>query len=177
MNAQTQPLDDALRRIVFVVALANLAYGVIVFAVAARIESVSLFAGSVVFFEDASVKLLIFLALAWTAARRAKGGMALAAILLVPGLGTLWTLVAKLQTPTAPDALQLGLVGLGALAVNLVCAALLARYRGHAGRPFETAIYFQTSWSRPAHSPSSMMLTDFLAELHQARNAFAARGD
>jgi Co/Zn/Cd efflux system component len=35
--------------------------------------------------------------------------------------------------PLAPAPLPLGLAGLGALAVNLSCARLLARYRAHAG--------------------------------------------
>jgi DNA-binding transcriptional LysR family regulator len=49
--------------------------------------------------------------------------------------------------------------------------------RGLAVLPFEPAIHFRTLLLRPADSPSSMMLTDFLAELHQARNAFSTRGE
>ncbi len=122
-----------LRRTVLVVALANLAYFGVEFAVALAIGSVSLFADSVDFLEDASVNLLIFVALAWSARARAKVGMALALILLIPGLATVWTAWDKFLDPVAPQPLALSLTGLGALAVNLTCAFLLARYRHHRG--------------------------------------------
>ncbi|MFG1203499.1 cation diffusion facilitator family transporter [Xanthobacter aminoxidans] len=122
-----------LRRTVLVVALANLAFFGVEFAVALAIGSVSLFADSVDFLEDASVNLLIFVALAWSARARAKVGMVLALILLVPGLATVWTAWDKFLDPVAPQPLALSLTGLGALAVNLSCAFLLARYRHHRG--------------------------------------------
>ena len=124
---------DVLRRVAFVVAFLNLAYGLIEFAVALRIGSVSLFADSVDFFEDTSVNLLIFFALTWSLKMRARVGMALAGILLVPAAATIWTAVQKLQVPIPPDPFALGLTGLGALAVNLFCAILLAKYRAHSG--------------------------------------------
>ena len=130
-------LDDAadrgLRRTVRLVALLNLGYFGIEFAVALAIGSVSLFADSVDFLEDASVNLLILVALGWSARRRARVGMALAAILLVPGLATLWTAWQKFNLPVAPEPLPLTLAGLGALLVNLSCAFMLARYRHHSG--------------------------------------------
>src|SRR4051794_37652579 len=125
--------DPALRRVVSAVAILNLAYFGVEFSVALTIGSVSLFADSVDFLEDASVNLLILLALTWTAKRRAKVGMALAAILLVPGLATLWAAWEKFNTLIAPHPVPLSLAGIGALAVNLTCAFLLARYRHHSG--------------------------------------------
>ena len=79
-----------LRQTVLLVALLNLAYFGVEFAVALTIGSVSLFADSVDFLEDASLNLLIATALGWTALNRARLGMALAPILLVPALATLW---------------------------------------------------------------------------------------
>jgi Co/Zn/Cd efflux system component len=122
-----------LPRAVLTVALLNLAYGAFECVAALRIGSVSLFADSVDFFEDTSVNLLIFLALAWSAKARARLGMVLAGILLVPAVAALWTAVAKFLSPTTPDAATLSFVGLGALAVNLTCAFLLARFRAHSG--------------------------------------------
>jgi Co/Zn/Cd efflux system component len=122
-----------LRRAVLTVALLNLGYGVFECVVALRIGSVSLFADSIDFFEDTSVNLLIFLALAWSARARARLGMLLAGILLVPALATLWTAFQKFFSAAPPDALALGLTGLGALAVNLCCALILARFRSHSG--------------------------------------------
>ena len=115
------------------VALLNLAYFGVEFAVATAIGSVSLFADSVDFLEDASVNLLILAALGWSARNRARAGMGLALILLVPGLATLSTAWAKFNVPVAPDPVPLTLAGLGALAVNLSCAVMLARYRHHSG--------------------------------------------
>lgn len=132
-NLTRDASDSALRRVVMVVALLNLAYFGVEFAVALAVGSVSLFADSVDFLEDASVNLLIILALTWTVRNRARVGMALAAILLIPGLATLWTAWEKFNVPVAPAPVPLTLAGLGALAVNLTCAFMLARYRQHSG--------------------------------------------
>jgi Co/Zn/Cd efflux system component len=125
--------DTALRRVVRLVALLNFAYFGVEFAVARMIGSVSLFADSIDFLEDASVNFLILAALGWSAVLRARVGMALAGILLVPGLATLWTAWDKFNVPVPPDPLPLSLAGAGALAVNLSCAFMLARYRAHGG--------------------------------------------
>jgi Co/Zn/Cd efflux system component len=125
--------DPSLRRVVRLVALLNLGYFGVEFAVALAIGSVSLFADSVDFLEDASVNVLILAALAWTPRNRARVGMVLAGILLVPGLATLWTAWEKFAAPVPPEPLPLSLAGLGALAVNLSCAYMLARYRHHSG--------------------------------------------
>lgn len=55
------------------------------------------------------------------------------AVLLEPALAFLWTLWLKFNAPVPPAALPRSLTGLAALAVNLCCALLLARYRHHAG--------------------------------------------
>jgi Co/Zn/Cd efflux system component len=124
---------QALRRTVRLVALLNLAYFGIEFAAARAIGFVALFADSIDFLEDASVSLLVIVAIGWTARSRGWVGMALAGILLVPAIATLWTAWRKLALPVAPDATLLALNGAGALAVNLACALMLARYRNHRG--------------------------------------------
>src|SRR5580700_8204804 len=126
-------MNSNLRRVVVFVAALNLAYFGVEFAVALAIGSVSLFADSIDFLEDASVNLLIALALGWSATGRARLGMALAGILLIPGLATLWTAWGKLLAPMPPAPLPLTLAGMGALAVNLSCAILLAQVRAHSG--------------------------------------------
>jgi Co/Zn/Cd efflux system component len=122
-----------LKQAVSFVAAANLAYFTIEFAVALQIGSVSLFADSVDFLEDASVNLLILVALRWSARARAKLGMVLAAILLMPAVATLWTAWSKFALPMPPAPLPMTLTGLGALGVNLTCALVLARFRHHSG--------------------------------------------
>lgn len=122
-----------LRRAVALVALLNLGYFGIEFAVALAIGSVSLLADSADFFEDGAVNFLILAALGWSARRRAKVGMVLSAVLLAPAVAFLWTLWQKLGDPAAPAAVPMSLTGFGALAVNLFCAFLLARHRHRAG--------------------------------------------
>ncbi len=111
----------------------NLLYFGVEFAVALAIGSVSLFADSIDFLEDAAVNGLILIALGWSARSRALVGMAMAVILLVPGAATGWMAWLKFALPVPPAPLPLSLAGLGALAVNLFCAFLLARFRSHAG--------------------------------------------
>ncbi len=125
--------DNGLRRAVMLVAVLNLAYFGVEFSVALAIGSVSLFADSVDFLEDASINLLIALALGWTIANRARLGMVLAGILLVPGIATLWTAYEKFLSLSPPAPLALSATGAGALAVNLTCAFVLARYRTQGG--------------------------------------------
>jgi Co/Zn/Cd efflux system component len=132
MQADDRP-DRALRGAVRFVALANLAYFGVEFAVAMAIGSVSLCADSIDFLEDASVNSLILIALGWSARSRGRLGMVLAGILLVPSLATLWMAWEKFAAPLPPAPVPLTLAGTGALAVNLTCAFVLARHRHHKG--------------------------------------------
>jgi len=123
----------ALRRVVLAVAVLNLSYFGVEFAMALSIGSVSLFADSVDFLEDASVNLLIAVAIGWSARRRAQLGMGLALIILAPALAGLWTVWQKLASPVPPAPWPLTLTGTGALLVNTACALTLARVRHHHG--------------------------------------------
>ena len=115
------------------VLLLNLVYFCVEFAVARAIGSVSLFADSVDFLEDAALNFLVLLALGWSAPSRAVVARILAGILLVPGLATLWTAGQKFFVPLPPAPEPLSITAFGALLVNFVAALLLARYRDHAG--------------------------------------------
>src|SRR6476646_4201418 len=110
-------MSPSLRRTVFVVALLNLAYFGIEFAVALHIGSVSLFSDSIDFLEDASVNTLILLALNWAPRARARLGMALAGILLVPALAILWSLWSKFTAPMPPEPIELSVTGFGAMLI------------------------------------------------------------
>jgi len=126
-------MNANLRTVVIIVAALNLAYFGVEFAVALAIGSVSLFADSVDFLEDASVNFLIAIAIGWSALNRARVGMALAGILLIPGLATLWTAWEKFLVPMPPAPLPLSLAGGGALVINLLCAFMLVQFRAHSG--------------------------------------------
>ena len=134
MEASTpDATTKTMRRIVRLALILNIAYSGVEFAVALAISSVSLFADSIDFLEDTSVNFLILLSLNWSTRSRARMGMVLAGILLVPGLATLWTAWRKFAVPVPPSPVPLSLTGGGALAVNLSCAIMLARYRQHSG--------------------------------------------
>jgi len=122
-----------LRRAVLIVVMLNILYFGVEFAVALAIGSVSLFADSADFLEDTAVNLLVLLGLTWSMRNRARLGMCLALILLVPGLATLWTAWERFNQPLAPNPLPLSLAGTGALLVNITCALILARVRHHSG--------------------------------------------
>ena len=148
-----------LRQTVLLVALLNLAYFGVEFGVAIAIGSVSLFADSVDFLEDTSVNLLIAVALSWSAVNRSRLGMALAGILLVPALATLWTAWQKFSLPVPPAPIPLSLTGAGALAVNLICALMLARFRSHAGSLTRAAFL---SARNDAYANVAIVLAGFL---------------
>ena len=103
-----------LRQAVSIVAAANLCYFFVEFSVAQQINSVALFADSVDFLEDASVNLLIAIALGWSVRKRAVVGLFLAGLLLVPGVAVLWTAWQKFAAPAAPEPWLLTTTGIGA---------------------------------------------------------------
>lgn len=111
----------------------NLAYFVIELLVALAIGSVSLIADSVDFLEDTAVSGLILAGLRFGAIWRARLGMGLSALLLLPASAGILMLFHKIAVPLPPAAVPLTLTGLGALLVNGTCALILARVRSHAG--------------------------------------------
>jgi len=125
--------DASLRRAVLIVALLNGAYFVVEFTVGVVIGSVSLFADSIDFVEDASVNLLIFFAVTWTTSARSRVGSVLAFVILAPAIATIVVAVIKIVQPAPPDVAPLSVTALGALLVNLGCAVILIRHRRHPG--------------------------------------------
>ena len=112
------PFIRSLKDAVLFVALANLAYFGVEFGIAVSIHSVSLFADSIDFLEDASVNLLILLGLAWPARWRARLGMVLAALLHAASG------VASLLLPEA-SVVDIGGLNSAARAINFVMMVAL----------------------------------------------------
>jgi Co/Zn/Cd efflux system component len=175
------------------VALLNVGYFGIEFSVAIAIGSVSLFADSIDFLEDASINLLILAALGWSARPRARLGTILAAILLAPSLATLWTAWEKLAALQPPEPLPLALAGAGALLVNFSCSLMLARYRRQAGSLTRAAFLsarndvlanvaiigagFATAYTLSAWPDLVVGLGIFLLNANAAREVFLAARD
>ena len=130
---------SAIRFTAGIVLTLNLAYFCVEVSVAAIIGSVSLFADSVDFLEDASINALILVGLGWSARARGRLGAGLAGVILVPGLATLVVAWHRWASGSAPEPVALGLTGLGALLVNGTCAWLLARHRAAGGSLIKAA--------------------------------------
>ncbi|CAA2106164.1 MULTISPECIES: cation transporter [Methylobacterium] len=132
-DASAPAIPISLRPVVLRVAGLNLAYFGVEIAVAVAIGSLALIADSLDFLEDAALNLLIFAGIGWSLRNRARLGMVLAGILLLPALATAYAAWEKVADMAPPAPLPLTLAGLGALAVNLTCAVMLARHRDGGG--------------------------------------------
>lgn len=102
------------------VAIANLLYFGIEFFFALKGNSISLFADSIDFLEDASINFLILIGLGWAAEKRAKLGMFLAGIIMIPAAVTIWKAIEQFLNPTVPSSEIVSFTGAGALAVNVI---------------------------------------------------------
>lgn len=125
--------ESVLRRTLGWVVGLNLGYFFIEIVVALLIGSVSLFADSVDFLEDAAVNSLILLALGWPLARRAKVGKLMAVIICAPAVAALVMAIWKFGDPEPPDFRLLLITAGGAIVINIICTWLLARYRHEGG--------------------------------------------
>lgn len=121
--------EQRIRRAVLIVALLNFGYFLVEFAAAITIGSASLFADSADFLEDTAINMLVFFAVAWPASRRRAAGSILAALILIPAVAAIVTVVVKIMNPEPPSPEGLTGVALGALVVNLICAVILLRLR------------------------------------------------
>ncbi|MEX2373294.1 MAG: cation transporter [Dehalococcoidia bacterium] len=97
--------------------------------IAAR--SVALIADSVDMFGDATVYGLSLYALGRSLRWRAGAALAKGGIVLVFGGWVAFEVIRRIATGGIPDAETIGLVGTLALMANLVCLALLWRFRTH----------------------------------------------
>jgi Co/Zn/Cd efflux system component len=120
---------NSIRNVVRIVAIANLLYFCLEFIFAIRIGSISLFADSIDFLEDASVNILIFVAMGWSLLARKRLSKFFSLLLLVPAISVLLSTIYEINNPSTPDAISLTAVGFGALLVNFSCALILAKFR------------------------------------------------
>ena len=124
---------DPLHQAIKTVAGLNLIYFGLEFAVALAIGSVSLFADSIDFLEDAAVSGLILMALGWSARSRALVGMAMAVILLVPGAATAWMawqkFILPVPPPDGPNAAKRSVISVTVICSTAACHRLASPQR------------------------------------------------
>ena len=130
-----------LRRIVLIIAGLNVGYFIIEYYFGQRFNSIALLSDSVDFLEDASINILIALAIGWSLRKRQITSYLLAGLLLVPGIAFLWNAIQQILSPEIPEGAGMSYVGLGALVVNLSCAFLIARHRNEEGGLVKAAYY------------------------------------
>lgn len=130
-----------LRKTVLIVAALNFIYFGIENYFGHLYNSVALIGDSVDFLEDASINILIALAIGWSLKKRRYTSYALALLLLVPGIAFLWNAIHQFLSPEVPEGRGMGIVGFGALLVNTFCAFLIARHRKEEGGLVTAAYY------------------------------------
>ena len=128
----------ALRRAALWVAAINLAYFLLQFVVAIALDSISLVADSIDFFEDAAVNLLIALAVGWSLAARARMGRFMAILILVPSAWAAWLafqkfVAAEVNNLEAPEPSLMIAIAAGGAIANVLCMRILLRTRKQTG--------------------------------------------
>jgi len=125
-RAQTDP---AYRRALLTVVVLNLGFGVAELFGGFIADSQALKADSLDFLGDGSISLIGLLALAWSARARAKVALTQGLFLGALGVGVIGFAIWRALNATAPDAELMGTIGVVALAINVVSALVLARFR------------------------------------------------
>jgi len=120
---------DSIRNVVRIVAVANLSYFFVEFYFATRLGSVSLFADSIDFLEDASVNILIFIGLSWSLVARRKLSRIFAGILMVPAISVVISTIYEINNPSPPSGSGISIIAAGALIVNFTCAFILSSFK------------------------------------------------
>lgn len=123
------PVDPMVRRILWIVLIANAAMFGVETVVGHAAGSVSLQADALDFGADAATYGITLLAIGRSLAARTRAALIKSAAMLVMGLMILAMAVAKVLTQAPPDAAPMGVVGAMALAVNLGAVLLLLRFR------------------------------------------------
>ncbi len=117
------------RQVLTIVLAINAAMFVIEFGTGVIAGSVSLMADAADMFGDAMVYGLSLYALSRTDRWRNGAAVAKGVFILVLGIAVLVQVGVRLTTGVAPTSLLMGVMGAVALAANLVCLALLWRFR------------------------------------------------
>ena len=129
------------KKSIFIVAVLNFIYFFVEFFIAIDIHSVSLFADSIDFLEDAFTNFLILLGLYLSLENRIKVGYVLIGIILIPSIFTLYFAITQFINPIIPEPFTLSKIAFFALIINLFCAFLMAKFKNTNSSLLLTAFY------------------------------------
>lgn len=121
--------DPAYRRALWLVVILNIGFGLAEIVAGFMANSQALKADALDFLGDGSITFVALLALGWTAATRARVAFTQGLFLGALGLWVIGMAVWRAMNAIPPEAELMGGVGLAALAVNVVAALILARFR------------------------------------------------
>lgn len=129
------------KKSILIVAILNFGYFFVEFFMALHIDSVSLFADSIDFLEDAFTNFLILIGLYLGWKSRMRIGYLLIALIFIPSAFTLYYAVMQFMDPRLPQAFTLSTVAFFALIVNLFCALLMVRFKNNESALLVAAFY------------------------------------
>lgn len=121
--------DPAYRRALWLVVILNLGFGLGEIVAGFIANSQALKADALDFLGDGSITFVALLALGWTAATRSRVALTQGLFLAALGLWVIGMAVWRAMNAIPPEAELMGGVGLAALAVNVIAALILARFR------------------------------------------------
>lgn len=117
------------RRALWTVLLLNLGFGVVEISGGYLAGSQALKADALDFLGDGTITLLGVLAISWGAAWRARAALLQGGFLATLGVGVLAATIYRVIVLQLPEAELMGAFGIGALIVNVTCAAILLKHR------------------------------------------------
>lgn len=121
--------DPAYRRALWLVVILNIGFGLVELVGGFIAKSQAVKADSLDFLGDGSITFIGLLALAWSAAARARVALIQGIFLAALGLWVLGMAVWRAMNAVLPEAELMGGLGLAGLVVNVAAALILARFR------------------------------------------------
>ncbi len=119
----------AYKRALWIVTVLNIGYGVVEVGGGFLAGSQGLKADALDFLGDGTITLLGLVAIGWGAAWRARAALLQGIFLAGMGLGVLAATAYRVLVAHVPAAELMGVLGVAAFAVNVICAAILVKHR------------------------------------------------
>ncbi|GIK49927.1 MAG: hypothetical protein BroJett013_26240 [Alphaproteobacteria bacterium] len=128
-KVRESPADPAVRRVLWIVLVANAAMFAVETIGGHAVGSLSLQADALDFGADAATYAITLWAIGQSVAVRSRAALIKSAAMLAMGLAILGMAIAKVLTQAPPEPVPMGAIGFLALAVNLGAVLLLLRFR------------------------------------------------
>ena len=122
-------ITPAYRRALWIVVLLNVGYGVAEIIGGLIADSQALKADALDFLGDGSITFLGLLAIGWSLRLRARTALLQGIFLAVMGIGVLGYTIYRTQVLQTPDAELMGILGFGALLINVISVIILLPHR------------------------------------------------